>query len=66
MEKVNLALAGRCVICGARVVNMNPKCFTCDPICTRARHSGRTRDEQIRQEMIEDQQRDLRKWRKVF
>lgn len=40
-----------CVICGARVRNHNPKCATCDPICTAARHAGRTRTEQVRWEL---------------
>lgn len=40
-----------CIICGAKVWNPNPKTATCDPICTRARNSERTRDEQIRWEI---------------
>ena len=35
------------MVCGARVVNQNPKTVTCDPICTKAHHAGRTRQEQI-------------------
>ena len=42
-----------CVVsdCGARVRNQNPKTKTCSPECTRAKHAGRTREEQIRYEM---------------
>jgi hypothetical protein len=32
----------RCVICGASVRNMNPKCNTCSPDCTKAKHAGLT------------------------
>ena len=59
--KVDLAKAKRCVVCGAKVRNINPRCNTCDPTCTRAKHAGRSRDEQIREEMIEEQQRTLYK-----
>jgi hypothetical protein len=46
----------KCVICGARVRNMNPKCVTCDPVCTKAKHAWRTRVQQIKYEIdIEDQ-----------
>lgn len=41
----------RCVICGARVRNQNPKTTTCDETCTAARNAGRTRTEQIRWEL---------------
>lgn len=44
----------KCVICDARVRNINPKTKTCDPTCTRARKHGRTRQEQFRAEMIEE------------
>ena len=47
-----------CVICGARVVNTNPKTNTCDSICTRAKHAGRTRQEQIEYEMDIDGHED--------
>lgn len=40
-----------CVVCGARVINMNPRTVTCDSICTAARHIGRTRERQIKWEM---------------
>ena len=46
-----------CVICGARVINLNPKCNTCSPECTRAKHNGHTRDEQIALDI---------KWREQF
>jgi hypothetical protein len=39
--------ARRCVICGARVRNINPKVNTCDPICTKAKHNGLTRAQQF-------------------
>lgn len=37
----------RCVLCGAKVHNQNPRTNTCDEICTRAKHAGRTRQQQI-------------------
>lgn len=37
-----------CVVCGARVTNINPKTMTCDSICTDAKKNNRTRAEQIR------------------
>jgi hypothetical protein len=41
-----------CIICGARVRNQNPKSDTCDPVCTRAKHAGRSsRAEQLRFEL---------------
>lgn len=40
-----------CKVCGARVTNFNPKSNTCDSICTRAKHSGLTRGQQMRQDM---------------
>jgi hypothetical protein len=50
--KLNELLKPRlCIICGARVKNMNPKTNTCDPICTAAKHAGRTRTEQLAWEM---------------
>lgn len=52
-------IVGRlCVICGARVRNQNPKTTTCDPTCTRAKHAGRTRKEQIEHEMAVDEYND--------
>jgi hypothetical protein len=43
----------KCVVCGADVSKSRHmrreyvgKSNTCDPICTRAKHSGRTREEQ--------------------
>lgn len=56
---VDLAKARRCVVCGAKVRQWNPLCVTCDPVCTRARHEGRTRDQQIRQEMLDAEQENL-------
>ena len=41
----------KCIICGARVRNHNPKCVTCDPVCTAAKKSGRTREGQLKHEM---------------
>lgn len=43
--------ARRCVICGARVRNQNPKTTTCDEVCTGAKRTGRTRQEQLKWEM---------------
>ena len=37
----------KCAVCGARVKNRNSKTVTCDPVCTKAYHAGRTRQEQI-------------------
>ena len=48
----------RCVVCGARVRNQNPKTNTCDPTCTRAKHASRTRQEQIEHEMAVDEYND--------
>lgn len=39
-----------CEICGALVTNINPKVTTCGPICTRAKHAGRTLKHQMRRE----------------
>jgi hypothetical protein len=36
-----------CVVCGARIRNINPKTTTCDPICTKARNNGLKRHEQF-------------------
>ena len=47
-----------CEICGARVRNQNPKTTTCDPICTAAKHGGRTRQQQIEWEMANEQYDD--------
>jgi len=47
-----------CVVCGAKVRNQNPKTNTCDPICTRAKHSNRTRPQQIEYEMAMDEYND--------
>lgn len=41
----------KCVICGATVINRNPKTTTCDPVCTRAKHAGKTRLEQTQEDM---------------
>lgn len=35
----------KCIICGARVRNRNPKTETCDPICTFARKIRVSRNE---------------------
>lgn len=43
----------KCVVCGARVTNRNPKTTTCDPTCTNAKHAGWTREKQISHEMSE-------------
>ena len=57
--KLNELLKPRlCIVCGARVKNMNPKTNTCDPICTRAKHASRTRQEQIEYEMDIDGHED--------
>lgn len=40
-----------CIVCGAKVRNQNPKTNTCDEICTRAKHSVRTRQGQIEWEI---------------
>jgi hypothetical protein len=41
----------KCIICGARVTNLNPKTNTCDPMCTRAKKNGVDR---IQQANIDD------------
>jgi len=39
----------KCIICGASTrTQLNPKCNTCDSICTRAKKAGRTREEQLK------------------
>ena len=43
-----------CIICGGRVRNLNPKCETCSPTCTAAKHAGRNLEEQIRFEVDND------------
>lgn len=43
-----------CVVCGARVTNLNPKCVTCDPTCTRARKNGKTREQQFQVEIAQE------------
>lgn len=43
METINKRL---CIICGARVRNLNKKVNTCSPVCTRAKHNKRTLEEQ--------------------
>jgi predicted nucleic acid-binding Zn ribbon protein len=40
-----------CVVCGARVFNMNKRVETCSAICRLARKNSRTRAEQIAWEM---------------
>lgn len=37
----------RCIICGARVTNMNPKANTCSTLCTKAKHAGLTHQQMI-------------------
>jgi len=49
--KGRMTKRGVCVICGARVYNHNPKANTCSPICTKAKHANRTRQEQFEYEM---------------
>lgn len=52
----------KCVVCGANVTKSRIRreeypanCNTCDPICTRARDAGRTRQEQFWADDEEDQ-----------
>jgi hypothetical protein len=54
-----------CVICGAKVRNMNPRCNTCDPICTRAKKNGLTREDQIWVDDEEEEQ-EKRRAREAF
>lgn len=42
----------RCVICGAKIRNKNKHVHTCSDICTRARKTNRSRDEQIAHEVV--------------
>ena len=35
-----------CIVCGARVTNLNPATVTCDSLCTRALKAGRDRNAQ--------------------
>lgn len=41
-----------CVICSARVRNINPKTVTCSPFCTEQKNSGKSRDELVREDSI--------------
>ena len=52
-EKDDMRKRRCCVIpdCGATIRNINPKCTTCGPTCTRAKHAGRTRKKQIEYEL---------------
>jgi hypothetical protein len=50
-----------CVICGARVININPKVDTCGSICTRAKHGGRSRVDQIMVDIQTEEQEELRR-----
>ena len=43
-----------CAMCGARVTNLNPKCNTCDPICTRAKHNSVNRQQQVEIDILSD------------
>lgn len=43
-----------CVVCGARVCNINPSVVTCDNTCTQARKAGISRPGQLRLEMYQD------------
>lgn len=43
-----------CEVCGARVRNFNPRTTTCDPICTRARDNGFTREQQIKRDIADE------------
>jgi len=49
----------KCEICGAKVTNINPKCTTCDPVCTRAKHNGIDRVRQIALDIVEDNRREM-------
>lgn len=49
-----------CVVCGARVENMNPQCVTCDMVCTAAKRSGRTRGDQLEWEILNPSDHDMR------
>ena len=40
-----------CVMCGAKVINHNPKTQTCQPLCTRARYNNRTMQQQLEYEL---------------
>jgi hypothetical protein len=53
-----------CCICGASVRNQNPKCDTCDPICTRAKYAGVSREEQISVDMDTEEKEELL-WEKI-
>lgn len=48
-----------CVVCGARVENMNPQCVTCDMVCTAAKKAVRTRIEQLTYEMEHPTDHDM-------
>lgn len=54
MSLTNTKAARLCVVCGADVVKARRRANdivgdndTCDPVCTRAKHAGRTREQQF-------------------
>jgi primosomal protein N' len=50
-----------CVVCGAKVNNINPKCVTCSATCTRAKHNGLSRVEQEVKDVLEETRLELLK-----
>lgn len=50
--------AKKCVVCGARVRNQNPRTTTCDAICTAARNNGKTREQQVAWELEHPSEQD--------
>jgi hypothetical protein len=48
-----------CIVCGARVRNINPKCNTCSPFCTEIKRTGKTRDELVREDSQIPKDEDL-------
>jgi len=53
----------KCIICGARVTNINPRSNTCDPVCTRAKHNEVDRPTQIRLDLAYDYRKSKREIR---
>jgi predicted nucleic acid-binding Zn ribbon protein len=53
----------KCVVCGAAVKNMNPKCNTCDSICTRAKNNNITRNEQVIRDIQQEEAEERELWR---
>ena len=48
-----------CIICGAKVLNINSETNTCSPTCTKAKKMGLTREEETIKEIIKEEEREI-------